>query len=1014
MPRVTASQVYGLVSKHQLTDEQLSAVEGASLVAPTLVIAGAGSGKTELMTVRIMYLVANGFATPEQILGLTFTKKAASELSARVLRGLYLLRESEFWPAELEQDFNPPTISTYNSFGNEIFRRNALAVGYEPDASVLSEASAVALARELILSLRLDDQPELERWEKSIDYLVERVLNMAGEMSDNLASAEQAVDSLQRFLNHAANLPKTPGGSMERNAYLNEYLDLATQNQLFARLAGKYRSLKQTRNLVDFSDQVALALEALGDSAVPLEYRFVMLDEYQDTSSIQTRLLAKLFHGQPVMAVGDPNQAIYGWRGASDANLSGFFSDFGSGELLQLSTCWRSGEKIVQTANRISEPLAQGSKISPVTLVASKQQAEVSAAVYQSVDQEALAAAAFFAAELSPDKTAALLMRTKAAMPEFVAALSSAGIPVEVTGLSGLMQLPEVIDLIAMLRVISSPQAATELIRILTGSRFAISPREIAKLAQFAKTLSRLRPEVDSARPVTLVEALDELRRESAREYLDVPEQSYVRIKAAAELFHQMRTRLSLSISELAWLVVRELELDIELFAHAKVSNPLVNLEQFISRLADYEATALRPSLAGLLQWLDYAIEHESFELPKGQSKTGVVQIMSVHASKGLEWDIVLVAQLNQGAFPIDGRESKGWLAAGKLPFELRGDQHELPSFSWEHAESQRDLKKEFDGFQDQLRLKHLREERRLAYVAVTRAAHKLRLTASYYKPGNKKPRAVSEFLLELRAAGLVDFELPDPVDENPLSLNPTVTSWPLPSRLRTQLNDAAQEVLSASPSDWASSTELALLIEERERLGVVRKPELPKRLSASALVQLFSNPEEFFESLRRPMPSLYLESASAGTRFHHAVEDFFSAQDVGAEHELEQTEVGASFLGSRFAALKAEYIEQEIQFVIAETVIVCKLDAVFLIDGIFQVVDWKSGKSYDKPELEKRKLQLALYRIGLAKWLDVGVEKIQASFFFAADGMELSPSELPSEAEIEKRLLELRKAHLD
>ena len=111
MFRVSAQQVYSVISSHQLTPEQLAAVEGSSLTIPTLVIAGAGSGKTELMTVRIMFLVANGFATPDQILGLTFTKKAASELSARVLRSLYLLRETEFWPKELAADFLPPTIT---------------------------------------------------------------------------------------------------------------------------------------------------------------------------------------------------------------------------------------------------------------------------------------------------------------------------------------------------------------------------------------------------------------------------------------------------------------------------------------------------------------------------------------------------------------------------------------------------------------------------------------------------------------------------------------------------------------------------------------------------------------------------------------------------------------------------------------------------------------------------------------------------------------------------------------
>ncbi|NBU23774.1 MAG: ATP-dependent helicase, partial [Actinobacteria bacterium] len=142
MAKFSAQDVYSLLGPHRLTDEQVAAVEGASVDAPTLVIAGAGSGKTELMSVRILYLVANQLAKPQEILGLTFTKKAASELSARVLKALYLLRESPMWPRDLEADFLPPKIATYNSFGNEVFRQFALEVGYEPDAQVLGDSTS--------------------------------------------------------------------------------------------------------------------------------------------------------------------------------------------------------------------------------------------------------------------------------------------------------------------------------------------------------------------------------------------------------------------------------------------------------------------------------------------------------------------------------------------------------------------------------------------------------------------------------------------------------------------------------------------------------------------------------------------------------------------------------------------------------------------------------------------------------------------------------------------------------
>lgn len=1012
MANFSAQQVYSVISKHQLTAEQLAAVEGASIQSPTLVIAGAGSGKTELMTVRIMYLVANGFATPEQILGLTFTKKAASELSARVLRSLYLMRETDFWPKDLDQDFAPPMITTYNSFGNEVFRQNALAVGYEPDAQVLTESGAVALAKELLRSLNLDDLPQLESWEKTSDYLVERLLSVTGELTDNQASAESAEAVLERFIRHVATLPKTEGGSSERFAYTETFLADAQQNLLFLALAKRYQDLKQNRNLVDFSDQVSLALRAVQDGS-NLPYRFVMLDEYQDTSSIQTKLLSKLFAGLPVMAVGDPNQAIYGWRGASDANISGFSSDFGSSDTVTLSTCWRSGESIVAAANHISQPLAGLSSLQPIILKSIKGSDPISAEVFQTVEQESEAAAKFFIENTNAETSAALLMRTKSAMPSFVRAMQDIGLEVEVTGLSGLTELPEIIDLIAALKVISSPQAATELMRLLSGPRWAIAPRDIAQLAGYAKKLSRIRNEVDSSRPITLVEALDELRRAGSEDYINVSHASFVRLKSAAELFYRMRTQLSLSITELAWAVVRELNIDIELFAHAKSKSPLGHLEQFISRLTEYEASTIRPTLSGLLQWLDYALEHESFELPKSGSKKGVVQVMSVHAAKGLEWDVVLVAQLNQGSFPIDSKDSKGWLAAGKLPFELRGDRAQLPEFDFQAASSQRDLKQRFEAFQDQMRQRQLREERRLAYVAITRAAKTLRLTASYFKPGAKKARPLSPFLLELIEVGLVNAVTPEPLDSNPALEQSLRGSWPSIERAGLEkLKLAAASVSGFSGFEPVRSQELALLLEERDRAHSRFIPELPKRLSASAMVSLISSPEKFFENLRRPTPVLFSQSATEGTHFHSCIEEYFSASD-DAETELTDTEIGANFLGSRFADRKPFAIEQQIEFVLAGVVVVCKLDAVFESEGLYEVVDWKSGKTPDAADLASRSIQLALYRIALSEWLGVGVEQIRVSFFFAADGKEVAPEALMSKPELETKLAEVRRARL-
>ena len=149
--KYSANQVYQVIKPFDLTAQQAAAVEGASVESPTLVVAGAGSGKTELMAVRVLWLVANGFARPDEILGLTFTRKAAAELGKRIYESLLKLRDSEMWPADLDYDFTAPTISTYNAYANNLFRDFALAIGYEPEAALLTEAAAFQLAREVVL-----------------------------------------------------------------------------------------------------------------------------------------------------------------------------------------------------------------------------------------------------------------------------------------------------------------------------------------------------------------------------------------------------------------------------------------------------------------------------------------------------------------------------------------------------------------------------------------------------------------------------------------------------------------------------------------------------------------------------------------------------------------------------------------------------------------------------------------------------------------------------------------------
>lgn len=975
----------------------------------TLVIAGAGSGKTQMMMARVLYLVANGFARPEQILGLTFTRKAASEFSARVQQGLVKLRETALWPSELEDDFLPAKISTYNSFGNELFRTQALKLGYDPEAPVITESLSIDL---VTLALHLEhENPDsaVHLADLGQAELIKRAMHLATQLSDHLIENELE-DEIAAFRSHLSLLPKNEKGGDGVLGYTQEHIERANKLGAVAAIANRYRQLKRGRGLVDYSDQIRLALAALDEGSLQHDYRFVLLDEYQDTSRNQADLLSRLFGDRTVMAVGDPNQAIYGWRGASSDALTQFSEAFGEADSLQLSTSWRSGAEVLAVANIIAHSGSVDSvPVKPLTSglnAASK----VFSLQLENQSQEAREVAAWLKERFSPTSSQAILFRTKKSMMIYAAELERLNLPYEITGLSSLIEQPEVADLISLLKVLGDPSAGAEAIRLLTGPRFRLAPDDVAALAQVARKLSRVRSEVTADKPVTIVELIDEISP-SSKPFEELSAEAWRRIVEFGEILRGLRRLGALTLGELCWMAVREFELDIELYAHSRSAEPLANLHAFVSKVSAYESAVGRSDLASFISWLEVAIELEDFELPRQGGKRGVVQLMTIHAAKGLEWDYVAVPNLATGSFPGKSKESLGWLSGQSLPSNLRLDRASLPELEWRKATSQRDFDSNIlASFKARLVEHQLVEERRLAYVAFTRAAKELLVTCSSDKPGAKTSAEPSEFFLEVAASQVVT-QLGATSDSE---ADEKVVHWPQDplGDSRTAWEKAAEKVTQSEPGALSEADQLALLLAERENPSFSEPVDLPRRLSASAIVKLMADPAQFAREIARPVPASYTASADLGSRFHASLESAFLA---GVEldfsgWEEEEKELGVNFQSSRFANLQPLFVERQIEYVLGGTIVVCKLDAVFSSDSGYEIVDWKSGKAPNDKDLATRAVQLALYRIGLAKAEGIPVETITASFFYAADGKEVRPELIP-EVELAARLESLRTA---
>jgi DNA helicase-2/ATP-dependent DNA helicase PcrA len=456
----------------------------------------------------------------------------------------------------------------------------------------------------------------------------------------------------------------------------------------------------------------------------------------------------------------------------------------------------------------------------------------------------------------------------------------------------------------------------------------------------------------------------------------------------------------------------------------------MAHLNAFSSIVAGYAGSNNQPHLGGFLNWLEFADERERFEIPSTNPERGVVQVLTIHAAKGLEWDHVAVANLIDGDFPSSGRGSSGWLATGSLPFPLRGDRDSLPVWNYQGHLAQPEVKKSIDDFKDCMRAHLLNEELRLMYVAVTRPRQALLLTGSYWKPGNKNARKPSQFLVAAcEKFGIQIAELGSEV--NPLEEIELIESWPLDplgERHRTDVERAAKQTQTAIETlhqkvdaiiegDRIQQDITLLLAEKDAALTANDTAHLPVRIPASSFKDYIADFDSVIARLRRPMPQPPYKQTRTGTLFHSWVESTFGAathagQLLGqatsddadsAALELENIqELQANFQASRFAKLHPIDIEREIQLTVGQNTFICKLDAVFATDDGVEIVDWKTGKSPKNAADQKLKtLQLALYRLAYSRFTGMPIEKIQVCFYFVGENKEIKPEQIPNEAEL-------------
>ena len=542
------------------TPEQVRMIEAGP--APTLVIAGAGSGKTATMVDRVIWLVDNGFVRPEEVLGVTFTRKAATELRSRMRAGLNTLRRSRRvapTDEELREGIADPTVLTYHSYANNLVKEYGLRLGVEQDAQMLGDAQKWQLAAQIVqywegeLPLDKDGVPV------SAATMINQMLQLSDECAEHLVEPQQVIDFCTEQLAAYAAVPE-PRRETKTEKDILKVQRLLRNRRVYARMVMSYARVKARMQVLDFGDLMRFAARiAEADPAIRegerARFKVVLLDEFQDTSHAQMSLFSSIYGADeaagipahPVMAVGDPKQSIYGFRGASDGQMFSFYRHFPTKHVrpLFLSIAWRNDISVLNAANHVAEKLKEvpewvraadgditaaqvpdlrprcalvGEPGSPAfEQAAAGMVGRVDLTYHDSDREEAVAIAEriaamrtqavreyerAYAAHRSGDGSVhprlkmpeiAVLARVHGQLDPIRVECERLGIPVQQVGLGGLLSQPEVVDLVSALRVLADPNRSDALARLLTGARWRLGAADMLALGDWAQSLVRER-----------------------------------------------------------------------------------------------------------------------------------------------------------------------------------------------------------------------------------------------------------------------------------------------------------------------------------------------------------------------------------------------------------------------------------------------------------------------------------------------------------------------------------------
>jgi DNA helicase II / ATP-dependent DNA helicase PcrA len=665
---------------------------------PLLIVAGAGTGKTTVITRRIAWLIAQKKARPDEILALTFTDKAAAEMEERV-------------DTLVPYGYADVSIATFHAFGDRLLRENALEVGLTPDFRVLSRAEQVIFFRDRLFQFPLQHYRPLGDPTRHVHAIISVISRAKDEDIGPQAWLAHAETLLAQSVEDPAN---------------EELRDQAAQQLELAKTYAQYQMLMGQAGRVDFGDQIVYALRLFQRrpyvlSAYQRRFRYILVDEFQDTNYAQFEVVKLLAaRHSNVAVVADDDQSIYKFRGAAVSNVKNYLQIYPDARRIVLTENYRSPQRLLDAAYRliahnnpdrleISEPgidkrlvSVRGAGLEPVHLH------------YETVTQEADEVARMIQERIESGhwrySDVALLVRGNDDADPHLRALNLRGIPWTFSGNAGLYGRPEVRLLIAFLRSVAHPDDSVSVHYLASSDLYQVPIVDLTRCATYADRRNRwlfdvfrqaavlpeLRDEIDEEGEAAIRRLVADLAR-----YMEL-----AREMPTGELLYQF-------LADSGWLA------RMSKAASAREEAEVQNIARFFRRIYDAAQVLRYDNVREFVNYLDALIEAgEDPAVAEADTETPAVRVLTVHKAKGLEFPVVFLVGLVQDKFPSRRRREP-------LPLPEPLIKDTLPAGDF-----------------------HLQEERRLFYVGMTRAQRELYLTSAR-DYGNARERKVSQFVLE-------------------------------------------------------------------------------------------------------------------------------------------------------------------------------------------------------------------------------------------------------------------------